>query len=214
MRVGVVCEGQTEVDFVKMVLTPYFSSQSIWVYPTILQAPSGRHRGGRVSIERLVNFIAHEFHNADRLTTLVDFYGFADRGGRNPDELEEAIRNALTKAIGDWAQRFFLPYVQVHEFEALLFSDPGAFDWVLDDWNEQAYQRLLAVRQNFATPEDINDCPETAPSKRIEQILRSYSKPEHGPIIAGAIGIEKMRQACPRFNRWIEELRAWGKDRP
>jgi hypothetical protein len=201
------------VRFVETTFVPYFSSHGIWVYPRILQAPSGRHRGGRVSIERLVNFIAHEFHKADRLTTLVDFYRFIDRGGRNPDELEAAIRLALAKEIGDWAQRFFRPYVQVHEFEALLFSDPSAFEWVLDDWNEKAYQRLLAIRQGFSTPEEINDHPETAPSKRIEQILRSYDKTEHGPRIAEVIGIEKMRQECPRFNRWIEDLLKWGNDR-
>ncbi|WP_213379343.1 DUF4276 family protein [Allochromatium tepidum] len=217
MRICVVCEGQTEVEFVKTTLAPYFSSHGIWVHPSILRAPSGRHRGGRVSIERLVNFIAHEYHDAERLTTLVDFYGFEDRSGRNPEELETAIRQALVEKIGEDAQRLVLPYLQVHEFEALLFSDPSAFEWVLDEWNEKAYQRLLAVRQGFNTPEEINDRPETAPSKRIEQILRSYSKPEHGPIIAEAIGIERMRQECPRFNRWIEDLRAWGndgKDRP
>ena len=63
-------------------VTPYLLKHAVYAYPTILQAPSGRHRGGRVTVDRLAKFISHQYHEADRITTLVDYYGFQDRAGR------------------------------------------------------------------------------------------------------------------------------------
>jgi hypothetical protein len=59
IRVCVVCEGPTEVEFVKGCLAPYLLPSGVLAYPSLLQAPSGRHRGGRVTVERLVKFISH-----------------------------------------------------------------------------------------------------------------------------------------------------------
>lgn len=72
-RVCIVCEGQTEVNFVQQVLTPYFIEQGIVATPRIIQAPSGRHRGGRVTIERLVDFMAHEYYGFDVVPVLSIF---------------------------------------------------------------------------------------------------------------------------------------------
>ena len=83
IRVCIVCEGATESRFVESCLAPYLLASQIFAYSSLLQAPSGNHRGGRVSVERLVRHISHEYHNFDRITTLVDFYGFQDRRGRS-----------------------------------------------------------------------------------------------------------------------------------
>src|SRR6202035_1494477 len=100
----------------------------------------------------------------------------------------------------------------MHEFEGLLFTDIEQFQYVLDGWNDAVRTKLLAIRNGFATPEDINNSRETAPSKRILKIFPhgEYSKTEHGPIIAEAIGLGKIRQACPQFNNWLTKLEAWG----
>ena len=64
-----------------------------------------------------------------------------------------------------------LPYVQMHEFEGLLFTNPADFEWAEDGWSEDVKAALMAVAQAFPNPEDINDSPETAPSKRILRIF-------------------------------------------
>ena len=212
IRVCIVCEGQTEVEFVKNCLAPYLLSHEVLAFPSLLQSPSGNHRGGRVTVERLVKFISHQYHQTDRITTLVDFYGFQDGSGRSRAQLEDDIRAGIAASTAGYDARFVLPYVQMYEFEGLLFTDPDAFEWVEDGWSEQSRAALTQVRQAFASPEDINNSRETAPSKRILSIFEkgSYSKTEHGPLIAEAIGVDAIRAQCPQFDAWVAQLEAWG----
>lgn len=212
IRVCVVCEGPTEVAFVNTCLAPYLQPRNLYVYGTVLSARSGRHRGGRVTVERLANALSHHYGATDRVTTLVDFYGFQDRGTRTRVQLETDIRSAMAAITTGYDPRFVLPYVQMYEFEGLLFTDPTAFEWATDGWSKQVGIALAAVTQAFASPEDINNSPQTAPSKRILSIFPegSYSKTEHGPLIAEAIGIDAIRQKCPQFDAWVAHLQAWG----
>ncbi len=212
IRVCVVCEGPTEVEFVKSCITPHLLNHGVNAYPSVLQAPSGRHRGGRVTIERLARFISHEYHAADRLTTLVDFYGFQDANGRSRQALEQAILDATTTITPQLDLRFVQPYVQMHEFEGLLFSDIEQFRCVLDGWNATVRQTLIDIRSQYPTPEDINNSRVTAPSKRILAAFPngSYNKTEHGPVIAESIGLATIRGQCPQFNEWMQMLETWG----
>ena len=213
IRVCIVCEGQTEVEFVKNCLTPHLLDHDVYAYPVILQWRMGRHRGGRVTVERLANFIWHQYRAADRITTLVDFYGFQDANGRGRQALEQAIaQQAAALATTGFDARFVRPYVQMHEFEGLLFSDVEQFQFVLDGWSEQVRQSLEEIRAEFQTPEDINNHRDTAPSKRILAVFPegTYNKTEHGPVIAEAIGLAKIRQQCPQFNEWLRMMESWG----
>lgn len=212
IRVCIVCEGQTEVEFVKSCLTPYLLNSQVLAFPSLLQAPSGNHRGGHVTVERLVRFMSHQYHQADRITTLVDFYGFQNSEGRSRAQLEADIRTGVEASTTGYDSRFVLPYVQMYEFEGLLFTDPQAFEWVEDGWSDATKQALEAVAQEFSSPEEINNSQETAPSKRILKILPegTYSKTEHGPLIAEAIGLDAIRAKCPAFNAWVEKLQTWG----
>lgn len=108
--------------------------------------------------------------------------------------------------------RFVRPYVQMYEFEGLLFSDIEQFQYVLDGWDAEVRKILIRIREQFSTPEDINNSRQTAPSKRILDAFPngSYNKTEHGPVIADAIGLEKIRQQCPNFNAWMSMLEGWG----
>lgn len=210
-RLCIVCEGQTEVEFVKACLTPHLNGFGLFTYPSLLQSRSGNHRGGRVTVERLVKHLSHEFHAADRITTLVDFYGFQDTNGRSRAQLEADILADVAKRTTRFDERFVLPYVQMYEFEGLLFTDIDEFQFVQDGWNATKREALLQIRKAFASPEDINDSRDTAPSKRIVNIFSNgeYSKTEHGPMIAEAIGLHKMRCACAQFNAWLTKLEAW-----
>ena len=213
IRVCIVCEGATEVEFVKSCLTPHLLKYNVNAYPTILQSASGRHRGGRVKVERLAHFISHEYHVTNRLTTLLDFYGFQDAGDRTRLELEQAILAAAQKITTGFDSRFIRPYVQMHEFEGLLFSDVEQFQLVLDGWNTEVHNTLIDIRSEFSTPEDINNSRDTAPSKRILKAFPegSYNKTEHGPLIAEAIGLTLIRDQCPQFDDWMRMLESWGR---
>ena len=81
-----------------------------------------------------------------------------------------------------------------------------------DGWSDHTKLALEAVADAFETPEEINNNRETAPSKRILRIFPegSYSKTEHGPLIAESIGIDAIRAKCPAFNAWVGQLQAWG----
>ena len=96
--------------------------------------------------------------------------------------------------------RRFIPYIQKHEFEALLFTSNVGFE---NYFNEVAKETQNIVDQ-YENPEEINDNPTTAPSKRILGIIPFYQKPIAGNILALEIGIEKMLEKCPRFCNWIE----------
>ena len=212
IRVCIICEGPTEVEFVNRCLEPYLRPSGVSAYGTVLSARSGRHRGGRVTVDRLAKKISLHYSEADRVSTLVDFYGFQDRAARTRAQLEADIAAAARDITTGYDPRYVLPYVQMHEFEGLLFTNPTHFEWAEDGWSEDVKAELMVVAQAFSNPEDINDSPETAPSKRILSIFPegTYSKPEHGPLIAEAIGIDAMRQKCAQFDAWVAHLQAWG----
>ena len=106
-------------------------------------------------------------------------------------------------------ERFVFPYVQMHEFEGLLFSDVGTFERVIPG---APIDDLRSIRAAFDRPEDINDDPNTVPSKRIRQLIPMYRKRLHGPGVAGEIGLDAIRSECPRFDGWLHRLEALGED--
>jgi hypothetical protein len=169
--------------------------------------------GGSVSVERIAQHIKYEYHSSDRITTLVDYYGFTNINGRNKSQLESAITELAAERISDFDPHFVIPYVQMYEFEGLLFSNVEEFQYVTDGWCSDVKNKLLEARNLFPTPEDINNNRETAPSKRILKIFANgeYSKTEHGPIIASAIGLAKIREECPLFNEWVTRLENLGQ---
>ena len=95
----------------------------------------------------------------------------------------------------------FVPFVLMHEFEGLLFSDCGAFNRsVLRPDLEPA---LHAIRNQFTTPEEINDSSETAPSRRVHDLIPGYQKPLFGTRAVLEIGLATIRAECPHFDSWL-----------
>ena len=142
------------------------------------------------------------------VTTFVDyfrmphntpFYEQCMQAGCNKDKVA-ALEQCIWKDIND---RRFVPYIQLHEFEALLFSDNNGFEEFFT--KEQAEQTAVIV-DAFENPEDINTHPQHAPSKRILAIKEDYNKPIDGNLIADKIGINTILKRCPRFAAWISEL--------
>lgn len=208
-RLLIICEGQTEREFVTNLLVPHLQAFGIYADATLLTAGPKQQRGGNVSVRQLGQHISFVYHNVDFITTLVDYYGFKNIKRRSKAQLQQAILNQAQTHIGQRFQAYRVrPYVQMHEFEALLFSDISKFQLLHDDWNNKSQTKLQRVCNRFATPEDINNSPQTAPSKRLDGIFPGYgnNKTLYGPLIAEDIGLGKIRQKCSRFNNWIGQL--------
>lgn len=203
IRLAISVEGQTEREFVRDVLAGHLRTVDVEPYPILLGNARGRHGGGNVGIDRLVSEMVDLHWNYDAMTSLVDFYGFQDKGDRTVEELEERLIERIEERISD-ARRVF-PYVQKHEFEALLFSDVAAFKAIGPE-ADGAVGTLAGIRRQFETPEDIDDDSENAPSKRIARVIPGYKKVLHGPPVALKAGLAKIRAECPRFGAWLTRL--------
>ena len=149
-----------------------------------------------------------------RFTTLMDLYGLPhdfpgmDAAAAVNDSFTRAgvLEQALREDLGDVR---LLPYIQVHEFEALLFSELSPFPALFPD-SPKVRQKLEDIRAAFPTPEHIDDSPHSAPSKRIQQLLPDYRKPAFGAQLAALVGLERMLAECPRFAAWVARLQQPG----
>ena len=139
---------------------------------------------------------------------MIDFYGLpadfpAPSAGANLSCFEKVKR--YEEAFGAKINHTrFSPFLMLHEFEALLFTEPDKIAQRFPD-NDQT-KPLQKIRDQYASPEEIDDSPDTAPSKRIKKLLPGYRKRQHGVIAAQDIGLEAMRGACPHFNEWLTKL--------
>lgn len=206
IRLAVSVEGQTEEEFVKQVLARHLRERRVESTPIVLGRARGGAGGGNVSSGRLVSEMVRLLRSFNAVTSLVDFYGFRDKGNRTVEDIEAHLRNEIAGRIHpERDARKVVPYVQKHEFEGLLFSNVDVFAGHVD-FPKACRDELQAVRERFTTPEDINDDPQTAPSKRIAKVIPRYRKPVHGPLLAEKIGLDGIRAECPRFDHWVERL--------
>lgn len=211
MRVAISVEGQTEEEFVKRVLAPYFNERGIVLTPIVLGAGRRGPRGGNVSTPRLAGEMAALFHNFDAVSSLVDYYGYRGKGKKSIDELEQQLTAKIRDNLGtNWRQDRVLAYVQRFEFEGLLFSNVEAFSVVIDA-SEEDVNVLQTIRDSFMTPEDINDNRETTPANRIKTVLPRYHKVRDGSLVAENTGIGAMLAQCPRFSEWVKKLETIGR---
>lgn len=216
IRVHVICEGQTEEMFVNELLQPVFQAQGILLIPALVGKP-GR-KGGNFKFERLHSDVENRLLG-DRTaycTTFFDYYGLPkDFPGKEAHDsqadiqvkaaaVQQAMTAKLVQLIGQDPMRRFIPFVQMYEFEALLFSDPAAFAKGID--REHLIQSLTKIAEQFVSPEHINNSPQTAPSKRIEALISDYEKPLMGTLAALEVGIRVMREKCLLFNAWLTQL--------
>ena len=134
-----------------------------------------------------------------------DFPGYSDAQKLvNPYHKIECIEKALAEDIKDDR---FIPYIQLHEFEALLFSDLDAFLSIYDD-KKQAIESLKTVLSQLpynGNPELINEKRETAPSRRIKKEIPAYDK-TIGSLLADSISIDVICSKCKHFHEWLTKL--------
>lgn len=209
----ITVEGQTEQDFCHRLLKPYLYARSgivVIAQPVTTNARTNS-KGGAVKWDKFYRQVSAQLTNSPSAwhSMMFDLYRLHDTfpncQAAAIDGYQRAnnIENGILNEVGHYR---FLPYIQVYEFESLLFSDPdvlhrgAALDVPITG---QPFHKILS---EFNGPEWINDSVETAPSKRICQIYPGFKKTLHGILIAEQIGIDKMRKMCPHFNEWVSKL--------
>jgi len=199
VRVAISVEGLTEERFIKGLLFDHFVPLNIFLTPIDVH--------GNVSIDRVQRELENLAFSFDKVTTLYDFYGFKDR---QPSETKASLEARIKARLNPRIASIVFPYVQMHEFEGLLFSSPAAIARHVQALNEQNISTWAqSILNSFNDdPEKINDSSVTAPSKRLEQNT-SYKKTIDGPNIANEIGLQNIREQCAGFNNWITMMEGW-----
>ena len=197
----VLCEGATERQFVAQVLRPHLAHHYVFAKPVGLD---GKCRNIQNEIGRLRE---HQW-----VTTMIDLYalpssypGWARQGRESGVDRAIRIEKGMAAALPNPQ---CLPFVLVHEFEALVLVDVDRIPDAFPDGEASAVPGLLRKSIGTLAPEQVNDGPTTAPSKRIIAALPAYKamKAIVGPQILAKIGLAALRLKCPHFNKWLTLL--------
>lgn len=221
MRLYLFVEGRTEQTFADTVIKPHLGELGVSVENAVLIAHARKkgkvHRGGGRNYAAMKNDILRFLRQDKRedvfFTTMIDLYALhakfpgreeAEKLRHLPQQRVKFLEESFAKDIDD--QRF-IPYIQLHEYEVYLFSDPSWFEYFYDHHRKEIAV-LQALANAYTTPELIDDGEHTAPSKRIIAQLPDYdaAKSVEGPQVAELIGLETIRVKCPHFDAWLSTL--------
>jgi hypothetical protein len=217
----ILVEGQTEERFVKDVLTPHFERRALYLTPTVIVTKRVKcgsdFKGGIGNFAQYKDHLQRLFAGSGGalITTLIDYYGlpgdFPGMASRpTPGTPEQRVRHVELQVFRHFGfATNFLPFFMLHEFEALLFSTAGDLPRIMTEPGKQS--RMEEIRSSVATPEEINEQPQSAPSKRIVSLFPSYRKALHGPNAAKRIGLDRIRRECPHFNEWLGKLETYAE---
>jgi hypothetical protein len=222
IEIYVVVEGQTEQTFVRDVLAPQLAHQGIYLYSAVLGKPG--HKGGDVRFDRakadIGNFLKQR--NYTYVSTMFDYYRI-DAKWPEREEVNQLIKKGKPLTASQKAgileietQREiinafpeyntgnrFIPYIEMHEFESLMFSDE---DILAEKTGIDAAQIKEILAEYNDNPEEINDEPGKAPSRRLEALKAGYRKVAMSKAVTAAIGIQLIREKCHHFNNWLTKL--------
>lgn len=207
-RIYVYCEGTTEEQFVKTILSPNLSSHGVTLIPVMSNLnASHRDKGGVSNYARIRKEIMMlcRSHPNEHVTTMLDYYGFPFQqleflqSRMDCDSIEHAIEV-------DMGVRNLFFHFNLHEFETVLFSDVTAFA----RYGKDVMADVEKVRIEYPNPEDINTGYYSCPSRRLEMMIQGYRKTGDGILISKSIQLDKMRSECPHFNKWVATLTSIG----
>ena len=225
-RVNVVTEGQSEMFFVKNVLNPYFNGRLILDARPVLTSRDNKtnyeYRGGLRDYAKPKKDICN-WLLADKnayVSTMFDFFRLPDdfpgyaEALKLPTHLaqveflERKLKEDILNAdeLRDIRPNRFLPYIQLHEFESLLYTDISVLKYDFLDPNDAERIDCLCADTRNIPPEDINNGPETAPSKRLLKAV-AYQKGDAPSEWLETIGVKAIKAKCPHFSAWLDFLR-------
>jgi len=219
--VYIVVEGTTEQTFVRDVLAPHMAQKSIYLNPVLIGKPG--HKGGDVRFVRARNDIGNflKQRSDTYISTMFDYFridskwpgkekahrqllqGATLTASHKAEIIETATRNEIRKSFPGYdSENRFVPYIEMHEFEALLFSDAD----ILAEKTDIDVSLILRITEGFDNLEEINENPEKAPSKRLGALTSGYRKVAMGKTVSESIGIQAIRSQCPHFDHWLTKL--------
>jgi hypothetical protein len=209
----IVVEGQTEEEFVNEIIRPWMLSHGIHDVRAIKIRTSKTGKGGNsnyLHFKNTTNLLLKQEKDI-LVTCLVDYFRLpSEFPGYATALTQKTVAKRVTileSELGkDINSPHFIPYIQLHEFEALLFTKSNGFS-VIPSLGSKALTEIEAIITKYPNPEDINDHPDTAPSKRIEKLIPSYNKVLFGNYIILENGLSSILDKCPRFKQWLENLR-------
>ncbi|MCD4687255.1 MAG: DUF4276 family protein [Anaerolineae bacterium] len=212
--VHILVEGQTEETFVRDVVQPHLLTRGIFLNPVLITTKRVKagadFKGGVTSYGKIRNDLRPLLHdtNAVRITTMLDYYAlpadfprYDDRPVGTCFERAAFLEQAFRDDIRHWR---FLPYLALHEFEALMFVSPDDIARAFPDADHAA--QLHKIRNAYKSPEEIDE--DQPPSKRLRKLFPRYQKPLHGPLVTLDIGIARLREECVHFDQWLQQLEA------
>ena len=213
-RIIIIGEGQTEQEFCNDILLPYFANHDIYITNPTIKKSNGGIVAWRDLKKEIEIYLKQD--SSTYVTLLIDYYGlYSNMGYPYWDESlnivdiyerMDFLEKAMLNDIDDNLKNRFIPYIQVHEFEGILFSNKEIFDNNFDEDEFLDHDYLEETVSLFENPEMINNGRDTAPSKRLKRILKDYNKIVHGSLLAAEIGLSNIMDKCPRFNSWIHML--------
>lgn len=223
-RLLVHVEGQTEETFVNEILAPHLY-QFGYSHVNARLLGNSRQRSNRGGIKAWhavrSDILRHLKSDQESFSTLmVDYYALPHSGpnlwpmrsqsvnldfANKASVIQQALHEEICAEMGsNFQDGRFIPYIMMYEFEGLLFSNPNGlakgigFDHLSPNFQD--------IRENFDSPEHINDSPQTAPSKRILNLVPEYNKPLQGVLAILEIGLDVIREECPLFDCWVQQL--------
>jgi Domain of unknown function (DUF4276) len=208
----IIVEGPTEEEFVNNSLRNYFIAREIYDVRAIKMETSPGFKGGDVKYFRYKSNVVNLLKDQSDIlvTSLIDFFRLEKDFPNYEKAIEivektkrvDFLENEVLLDINDYR---FIPYIQLHEFEGLLFSAKTGFS-LITHIPTANFKILEKIVDDYPNPELINDGATTAPSKRLIRLIQGYQKTFHGPLIALENGIDSIIATCPRFRNWIDIL--------
>lgn len=218
VNLNILAEGQAEREFAQNTLGSYFEPLGILVDSRCVITSRKKHKKGGLgnyfqAKNDLVRWIAEEKGRHPFFTTMFDLYALPNDFPKFEESLKiidpykrvEFLENALFEDIN---YHKFIPYIQLHEFEALLLANPEILLMEYVDAKKQI-EKLKEIVANYDdNPEKVNTGNATAPSKRIIALIPEYegNKVSVGSVLAGIEGIEVQKGRCKHFADWINKI--------
>jgi len=221
-----IVEGETEQTFVRDQLAAHLALHRTNAWAVL----PGRHRrhGGIREWEVARQDIVRTLKERRYCSTMVDYYALPNTWpGRDISTalpwseraayVESQVHLEISKKMGEsFDPQFFVPYVQLHEFEALVFADIEELTSVVAPLSKDSASSIVRkferVLDEAGHPEAINDGYETCPSRRITSVVKAYNKRAHGPIVTKRIGLNALREKCNHFASWLDRLESMGSN--
>ncbi len=222
----IIVEGETEQTALPILLDPHFRMMKVRLQCIRIGERRSNPGGGRFNLPEFNQHVARlaRTHKGCFVSTCFDYYalgnGWPDYEAIRSKKLDKYVEireleEALTEAVrqihpGVLWDNHFIPHIQPHEFETLLFSQPEILAGLLDDAG-LADAMKNTIKEAGHNCEFINDNYDTCPSRRLHALTEGrYTKGRSGsaqaPTFMQKADLAVVREKCRHFNAWLEAL--------